>query len=90
MNRAERRRREKAATKSPFRDKPVLLGSRSFRLFDGAKGETAIEVTEGVVTGPGILVVVGRMAPHASAPETVGGRSIRFCGAVCRGRMALV
>ena len=70
LNRAERRRRERAAAKSPFRDKPVLLGSGIFRMSDGAKEEMAIDIPEGVVSGPGILLVVGRKVARGWEPRT--------------------
>ena len=73
LNRAERRRRDRAAKKSPFRDKPVLLGSGSFRLSDGAKAEMAMEIPEGAITGPGILMIVGRTVAGGSSPGVAGG-----------------
>ncbi len=73
LNRAERRRRDRAAKNSPFRDKPVLLGSGSVRLSDGKKAEMSMEIPAGTITGPGILMIVGRMVAGGSGPGAAGG-----------------
>ena len=58
--RAERRRREGQAKKSPFRDKPVLLWSEVVDLSQGGHSRRHLRIPEGGLPGPGILVTMAR------------------------------
>lgn len=57
LNRAERRRREKAARKSPFRDRPVLLGSNHVKFKPGDTAHVDLNMEDLPLTGPGVLLL---------------------------------
>ncbi len=60
LNRAERRRREKAHKKDPMRNKPRLLSLQEIELSENGTMSFSAEGTEGI-TGPGSLVVMGHL-----------------------------
>ena len=72
--RAERRRRQKAARKSPYRDKPRLLGSQRVKIKPGETSHFKIELKDFETPGPGVLLLVaqpikyGTQAPSDPEP----------------------
>ena len=55
--RAERRRRERAARKSPYRNKPVLLGSARVALKQGESVNFTKNLEHLPITGPGFILL---------------------------------
>ena len=65
LNRAERRRRDKAAHKSPLRDRPVFLGSTRVRLKPGDTSHVHLNMEGIPITGPGVLLLAATpINPH--------------------------
>ena len=58
--RAERRRRDKAARKSPYRDKPRLLGSTRVKFKPGETAHINMKMDEFETLGPGIVLLVAQ------------------------------
>ena len=58
--RAERRRRDKAARKSPFRNKPVHLGSTRVKFKPGETTHINMKLHDFETPGPGIILWVAR------------------------------
>ena len=68
LNRAERRRREKQARKSPFRDKPLLMGSTHVKFKHGETSHVQINMKDLPVTGPGIVLLTATLIkPHPTS-----------------------
>ena len=59
-SRPERRRREKAARKSPYRDKPRLLGSTRVRFKPGETTHINMNLDDFQTPGPGLVVFVAQ------------------------------
>lgn len=57
LNRAERRRRDKAARKSPFLVRPIHLGSTRVKLSPGNSSHIHFNMEDIPVTGPGVLLL---------------------------------
>ena len=57
LNRAERRRREKAARKSPFRDRAIHLGSNRVKFKPGDTAHVDLNMKDLPLTGPGVLLL---------------------------------
>ena len=62
--RAERRRREKEARKSPYRDKPRLLGSTRVKFKPGETTHFEMKMDDFQTTGPGIILLVAQLIDH--------------------------
>ena len=62
--RAERRRREKAARKSPYRDKPRLLGSTRLKFKPGQTTHFEMTMDNFQTPGPGIVLLVAQPISH--------------------------
>ena len=62
QTRAERRRREKQARKSPLRDKPLLLESTRIKFKQGETSHFQINMKDLPVTGPGILLLTADLS----------------------------
>ena len=56
LNRAERRRRDREAKKSPFRNRPALLGSHVVKLSQDGHFRGRVDIPEGKLHGPGLIV----------------------------------
>ena len=70
--RAERRRREKAARKSPYRDKPRLLGSTRVKFKLGETTRFQMKMDDFETPGPGIVLLVARPMGHGTEdPSTL-------------------
>ncbi len=75
VNRAERRRREKAVRKSPFRDRPVHLGSNRVKFKPGDTAHVDLNLKDLPLTGPGVLLLTAMPiklqngGPDALVPE---------------------
>ena len=57
LTRAERRRREKAARKSPLRDKPVLLSSNRVAIQPGQVTSLDVSMKGVPIAGPGMIIL---------------------------------
>lgn len=68
--RAERRRRDKAARKSPFRNKPVHLGSTRVKFKPGETTHINMKLHDFETPGPGILLWVARPIEHGTEDPT--------------------
>ena len=69
--RAERRRREKAARKSPFRNTPVHLGSTRVRFKPGETTHINMKMDDFETPGPGVLLLVAQPVAHGHEhPDT--------------------
>ena len=55
--RAERRRRGKAARKSPLRDRPIHLGSTRVKLLTGDRFNIHVNLKDIPITGPGVFLM---------------------------------
>ena len=65
LNRAERRRRDKLARKSPFRDRPLHLGSTRVKFKPGAVSHFEFDANGIPITGPGVLLLMATpVKPH--------------------------
>ena len=74
LTRPERRRRDKAARKSPYRDKPRLLGSTLLKFKPGETMHFEMHMDDFQTPGPGIVVLVARpITPWAENPITIFG-----------------
>ena len=61
---AERRRRDKEARKSPYRDKPRLLGSTRVRFKPGETTHFEMKMDDFQTPGPGIILLVAQPIDH--------------------------
>ena len=68
--RAERRRREKAARKSPYRDKPILLGSTRVAFKPGETTHFEMKMDDFQATGPGMVLLVAQPIGHNTEGPT--------------------
>lgn len=69
--RAERRRRDKAARKSPLRNKPVHLGSTRVKFKPGETTHINIKMDDFETPGPGVLLLVAQPLAHGyEHPDT--------------------
>lgn len=64
--RAERRRRQKAARKSPYRDKPRLLRSKRIKIKPGETSHFKIDIKDFEAPGPGVLLLVAQPIKHGT------------------------
>ena len=68
--RAERRRREKAARKSPYRDKPRLLGSTLVKFKPGETTRISMKMDDFETPGPGVVLLVAQPIARGTEDPT--------------------
>ena len=74
LTRPERRRREKAARKSPFRNKPVMVHEGMVTMKPGEPTTVSHRMPEGGLFGPGILVtMISPITPVGFVPHYDSG-----------------